>query len=135
NLATEKLQYLGERGFPRSARTLHKMNWGPRLGLAYGIANHTVIRSGYGLIWIEQAGITTPFTNPQFPFLQTVTQRSLDNIMPAFILASGPSVSPIAPTPDAGLGQGVFSVDRNLGSGYAQQWNFSIQREFGANVL
>src|SRR2546426_782700 len=24
------------------------------------------IRSGYGLIWIEQAGITTPFTNPQF---------------------------------------------------------------------
>jgi len=25
-----------------------------------------VIRSGYGLIWIEQAGITTPFTNPQF---------------------------------------------------------------------
>ena len=25
-----------------------------------------MIRSGYGLIWIEQAGITTPFTNPQF---------------------------------------------------------------------
>jgi len=135
NLATEKLQYLGERGFPRSARTLHKMNWGPRLGLAYGIANHTVIRSGYGLIWIEQAGITTPFTNPQFPFLQTVTQRSLDNSTPAFVLSAGPSVAVRPLDGDAGLGQGVFTVDRKLGSGYAQQWNLSIQREIGTNVL
>src|SRR5437879_2206235 len=111
------------------------MNWGPRLGLAYGIANHTVIRSGYGLIWIEQAGITTPFTNPQFPFIQTVTQRSLDNITPAFVLSGGPSVSAIPRTGDAGLGQGVFTVDQKLGSGYAQQWNLSIQRELTANAL
>ena len=39
------------------------------------------------------------------------------------------------PSPDAGLGQGVFGVDRNLGSGYAQQWNLSIQRELGTNIL
>ena len=36
------------------------------------------------------AGITTPFTTPVFPFLQTVSQRTLDNITPAFTLASGP---------------------------------------------
>ena len=36
------------------------------------------------------AGITTPFTTPVFPFLQTVSQRTLDNITPAFVLASGP---------------------------------------------
>ena len=40
---------------------------------------------GYGLVWIEMAGITTPFTTPVFPFLQTVSQRTLDNITPAFI--------------------------------------------------
>jgi hypothetical protein len=28
----------------------------------------------------------------------------------------------------------VFSVDRGLGSGYAQQWNASVQRELGANM-
>ena len=28
------------------------------------------------------AGITTPFTTPTFPFLQTVSQRALDNISP-----------------------------------------------------
>ncbi len=51
------------------------------------------MRSGYGLVWIELAGITTPFINPQFPFLQTVTQRTLDNLTPAFTLAQGPSVA------------------------------------------
>jgi hypothetical protein len=85
-------------------------------------------------VWIEQAGITTPFTTPVFPFLQTVTQRTLDNLTPAFTLASGPNVQPIALTPDAGLGQGVFSVDRDLGSGYVQQWNTSVQRELGAGI-
>ena len=63
-----------------------------------------------------------------FPFLQTVSQRTLDNVTPAFVLA-GPTVAPIPLTPDAGLGQGVFSVDRDLGSGYVQQWNASVQRE------
>jgi hypothetical protein len=80
------------------------------------------------------AGITTPFTTPTFPFLQTVTQRTLDNLSPAFVLQGGPSVVPIAPTPLAGLGQGVFAVDSTLGSGYAQQWNASVQQELTPNT-
>src|SRR4029077_344783 len=42
--------------------------------------------------------------------------------------------APISPTPTAGLGQGVFSVDDSLGSGYAQQWNVSVQRELTKNT-
>jgi hypothetical protein len=80
------------------------------------------------------AGITTPFRTPVFPFLQTVSLRTLDNINPALVLATGPTVVPVGLTPDAGLGQGVFSVDRGLGSGFAQQWNVSLQRELGANM-
>jgi hypothetical protein len=91
--------------------------------------DRTVLRTGYGLVWIEQAGITTPFTTPVFPFLQTVSQRTLENITPAFVLAEGPRVEPIPLTSNAGLGQGVFAVDRDLGSGYVQQWNTSLQRE------
>ena len=75
------------------------------------------------------AGITTPFTTPTFPFLQTVSQRALDTISPAFVLQRGPAIAAIAPTPNAGLGQGVFAVDHTLGSGYAQQWNVAVQRE------
>ena len=98
------------------------------------LQDKTVIRAGYGLVWIEQTGITTPFTAPQFPFLQTTSQRTLDNINPAFVLSGGPSVAPIPLTPDAGLGQGVFTVNRDLGSGYAQQWNLAIQRELTRNM-
>jgi len=135
NLQTQKLEYLGQNGFSESARRLHKLDFGPRLGVAYRLDEKTVLRAGYGVIWIEQAGITTPFTTPQFPFIQAVSQRTLDNIVPAFVLSGGPSVAPIPLTPDAGLGQGVFTVDANLGSGYAQQWNLAVQRELARNIV
>jgi hypothetical protein len=134
NLDTRQLEYLGRDGRPRAARDLHKLNFGPRLGIVGRITDSTVLRTGYGMIWIAMAGITTPFTTPVFPFLQTVSQRTLDNLVPAFQLADGPSVDPIPLTPDAGLGQGVFSVDRDLGSGYVQQWNTSLQRELTPNI-
>ncbi|HEX4998195.1 MAG TPA: carboxypeptidase regulatory-like domain-containing protein [Terriglobia bacterium] len=134
NLETGQLDYLGQNGFPRSARRLHKLNFGPRLGLSYRAAESTVVRAGYALVWIEQSGITTPFTNPYFPFIQSVAERSLDGVNQAFTLSSGPAVSPVGPTADAALGQGAFAVDRDLGSGYAQQWNFAIQRELSPNL-
>ena len=135
NLQTQQLEFLGQNGFSKSARRLHKGDFGPRLGIAYRFNDKTVVRSGFGVIWIEQAGITTPFTVPQFPFIQAVSQRTLDNINPAFTLANGPTVTPIPIGPDAGLGQGVFTVDRDLGSGYAQQWNFAVQRELTKNLV
>lgn len=133
DLETQKLEYAG-RDNPRSARELHWDNLGPRLGFAYQLGARTVARAGYALVWIEQAGITTPFTQPQFPFLQNVTQRSLDAIRPAFVLSQGPTVNPLGLTADAGLGQSVYGVSRDLGSGYAQQWNVALQRELGKDL-
>ena len=130
NLQTQQLQYPGT----GPVRPLKKNNFGPRLGAVYRVTDKTIASSGYGLIWIEMAGITTPFTTPTFPFLQTVSQRALDTINPAFVLRNGPSVAPLAPTPDAGLGEGVFAVDGTLGSGYVQQWNASLQREWTTNT-
>jgi len=130
NLQTQQLDYPGT----SPVRPLKKNDWGPRIGLAYRATDKTVLSAGYGLVWIEMAGITTPFTTPTFPFLQTVTQRTLDNLTPAFVLQNGPAVVPVGPTPNAGLGQGVFAVDSTLGSGYAQQWNASVQRELTPNT-
>ncbi|HEX4274673.1 MAG TPA: TonB-dependent receptor [Bryobacteraceae bacterium] len=120
--------------FPHTARELECCDFGPRVGLAYRIGNSWVVRSGYGIIYFEQTGITTPFTTPQFPFIQTVGQQSQDNINPAFILASGPSVQVTAPNPNSGLGQGVFGVQRDVGSGYSQQWNLTVQKTIGSNL-
>jgi hypothetical protein len=120
--------------FPHTARELECCDFGPRVGMAYRIGNSWVIRSGYGMVWFEQSGITTPFTIPQFPFIQTLGQQSQDNINPAFVLANGPTVQVTPPNPNSGLGQGVFGVQRDNGSGYSQQWNFTVQKTFGKNL-
>jgi hypothetical protein len=125
NLETQVLD------FPHSARELECCDFGPRAGLAYRLGDSLVIRAGYGMVWFEQTGITTPFTMPQFPFIQTVGQQSADNINAALVLANGPTVQVTAPNPHSGLGQGVFGVDRNNGSGYSQQWNFTVEKTLG----
>lgn len=128
NLHTQLLE------FPKTGRDLACCDFGPRLGLAYRVADTWVIRSGYGMVWFEQSGITTPFTLPQFPFVQTVGQQSLDNVHAAFVLSAGPTVQVTAPNPNSGLGQGVFGTDRGHNSGYSQQWNFTVQKTFGQNL-
>ena len=119
--------------FPHTARELECCDFGPRLGLAYRIGDSWVVRSGYGMIFFEQSGITTPFTIPQFPFVQTLGQQSQDNVNAAFALSNGPTVQVTPPNPNSGLGQGVFGVQRDNGSGYSQQWNFTVEKTVGKN--
>jgi hypothetical protein len=127
NLQTQVLD------FPHTARALECCDFGPRIGLAYRVADSWVVRSGYGMVFFEQSGITTPFTLPQFPFVQTLGQQSPDNLNGAFVLSSGPTVQVTSPNPNSGLGQGVFGVDRNNGSGYSQQWNVTVQKTIRTN--
>ena len=124
NLGTQVLD------FPHTARNLECCDFGPRLGMAYRIGDSWVVRAGYGLIFFEQSGITTPFTMPQFPFIQTVGQQSQDNVNAAFALSSGPTVQVTAPNPNSDLGQGVFGVDRSNGSGYSLQRNLTVGKSF-----
>jgi hypothetical protein len=134
NLATQQLDYLGVNGFSRSARETHWDNVAPRIGFTFLAAPLTVIRAGYGIVFIDQSGITTPFTAPQFPFIQSVSQKTQDSVNATFKLSSGPTVAPIPLTPAAGLGQSVYTVNRTAGSGYSQQWNLAVQRAVTKNL-
>ena len=127
NLGTQVLD------FPHTARELECCDFGPRVGAAYRIGDSLVLRAGYGMIYFEQSGITTPFTIPQFPFVQTLGQQTQDNVNAAFTLANGPSVQYTPPNPNSGLGQGVFSVDRFNGSGYSQQFNVTVEKTFASD--
>jgi hypothetical protein len=134
NLATQQLDYLGKDGFSRSARELHWDNVAPRVGFAFLATPKTVVRSGFGIVFIDQSGITTPFTTPQFPFIQNVQQRTQDSLRAGLILSQGPTVAPIPLTPDAGLGQSVYTAKRTAGSGYVEQWNLAVQRAITTNL-
>jgi hypothetical protein len=134
NLQTQQLDYLGQNGNSRSARELHYTNVAPRVGFTYLATPGTVVRAGFGIVFIDQSGITTPFTTPQFPFIQNVQQKTQDSVNAAFALSGGPSVAPIPFTPDAGLGQSVYTVKKTAGSGYVQQWNVAVQREITHNL-
>jgi hypothetical protein len=134
NLSTQQLDYLGVNGYPTHARELHYANLAPRLGFTFLATPTTVIRSGFGIVFIDQSGITTPFTTPQFPFIQSVSEKTQDSVNPAFILSHGPTVAPIPLTPAAGLGQSVYTVNGTAGSGYSQQWNLAVQRAITNNL-
>jgi Carboxypeptidase regulatory-like domain len=134
NLSTQQLDYLGKDGFSRSARELHYGNVAPRLGFAFLLTPKMVVRSGFGIVFIDQSGITTPFTTPQFPFIQNVQQKTQDGLRPAFTLSDGPSVAPIPSTPNAGLGQSVYTAKKTAGSGYGEQWNLALQRQITNNL-
>ena len=134
NLVTQQLDYLGQDGNSRSARELHYDNVAPRIGFSFLATPKTVVRSGFGIVFIDQSGITTPFTTPQFPFIQNVQQKTQDSVNAAFALSSGPSVAPISFTPDAGLGQSVYTAKKTAGSGYVQQWNLAVQRQITNNM-
>jgi hypothetical protein len=134
NLTTQQLDYVGVNGNSRSARTLHYGNVAPRVGFTYLVTPKTVVRSGFGIVFIDQSGITTPFTVPQFPFIQNVQQATSDSITSPFVLSSGPTVAPIALNANAGLGQSVYTANRNAGSGYVQQWNLAVQRNLTNNL-
>ncbi len=134
NTSTQLLDYAGQNGNSRSARELHFGELGPRFGLTYLADAKTVVRSGFGMVFFDQSGITTPFTLPQFPFIQNDVQKTQDSINAPFVLSQGPTVTPIALTQNAGLGQSVYTSNRKSGSGYVEQSNLGVQHQLTQNL-
>ncbi|MFB3922031.1 MAG: TonB-dependent receptor [Terriglobia bacterium] len=129
-------------GYPSNLFRADNNNFGPRLGAAFRITNHTVLRGGYGeyfwtvpLAQLLQASRTNPPLNllyrnamneRNFP-LNTFTlvgQATPNDFLPtATVDISGAGV--ISPT-----AQGEFIWDgRNWTDGRAQEWHVTLERE------
>ncbi len=119
-------------------------NFAPRIGLAYQLESHTVLRSGYGIFYGGQEN--GPYSNPSPgfnpPFFVTQSfsapcsassanpASGLDCSVPGLsFLANGfPATSLTDPNTPL-----LFSVDRKLRTPYMQQWHLSIQRQLPAD--
>jgi len=136
------LQFGGVSGNPRRHFHTDWNNFAPRFGFAYQVDRFTVIRGGYGIFFgsgsVGAAGwnIASQGFAPSTPFVGT-----LDGLRPIATL-SDPFPSGFAKT--IGSSQGLLSLvgqnidriyDRQAPLPYHQQWNFSVQRQFGQMLV
>lgn len=106
--------------------------WEPRLGLVYQIAPKTVLRAGFGIFrtFFEPAG-DAQFLIGNPPYAYTVTLASSPTT-PVFQLSKGAPAGLLSINNAAG-GLQFSSYERNPKRAYAEQWNFNVQQQLGAN--
>jgi hypothetical protein len=125
----------------RNNMDLHNL-LSPRLGLAFRLTNKTVIRTGYGILWVpnDVAFNISPNNDPAnaytTPFLGT-----LDGSVTPFNVLSNPLPTGIIPAPGHNpnalallYGQGPSAPLPHDPAAYAQQWNVAVQRELPGGV-
>ena len=127
---------------------LEKIDFSPRIGLAYGLSSKTVIRSGYGIFWIPN--YVSFGLNPLNDMVNAATTTytgTIDGTHPVNTVAL-PFPSGISAPPGRSLGaqgtqqfltQVVQSITEaypaNHPAGYVQQWNLNIQRALPADFF
>jgi Carboxypeptidase regulatory-like domain/TonB dependent receptor-like, beta-barrel len=125
--ATQALVAVGKNGFPRSGYEADRNNFAPRVGLAWtpGSQKSTVLRAGYGLYYDQSAlapGEGLYFSAPYFDLKLYFT---LLPDLPLLLNDPFPKFFPI-PIPSSAL-----AFQRDLRTGYLQDWNFSVQQQIG----
>ena len=127
---------------------LEKIEFSPRVGLAYGISSKTVIRSGYGIFWIPNyVSFGLNPLNDMVNAATTTYSGTIDGTHPVNTIAL-PFPSGISAPPGRSLGpqgtqqfltQVVQSITEaypaNHPAGYVQQWNLNIQRALPADFF
>jgi hypothetical protein len=119
--------------YDRAMTATDKNNFMPRVGFAYKLRTKTVIRSGYGVFYsyMEPLG-DAEWLIGNLPFAYGVTLNG-STAAPAFSLSNG--LPPGALDISRATGVQLASIERQAISPYAQQWNFSIQHDFGSSWL
>ncbi|MEO8658366.1 MAG: TonB-dependent receptor, partial [Bryobacteraceae bacterium] len=119
-------------------------DFGPRVGLAYRIANNTVIRAGYARSYaIGFYGANFGAITNDWPNATRQNVRQNDAYAPSFKLDQGPPAFVSGfdlleaagnpgqyPTPNStGFGTDTHNPDNSI-----DMWNFAVQHQFGGDV-
>ncbi len=130
------MEYAGV-GRRRQFVNLDKNDFGPRIGFAYSVTpdNRTVLRGGYGLIYLVTFSGNAQGDTPSSLGFQGETEFVAASLGPyaAFKFSNGPA-RVIAATGAKGgasayLGTSVSYQNPNAPTPYLQQWNLTLQRE------
>jgi len=128
----------GRQGWTQLFDTHHN-GFAPRIGFAYNLMKDAVLRGGYGIFYKEY--IDEGVGRPQTGFSITPSFASADaGVTPAFYWAGGFPQNfshPPLISPTVANGQGATIVQKSTGGiiPYSQQWNMTIEHQFGDNIL
>ena len=137
------LTFVGVNGSPRGQWNPERSNVSPRVDFAYAVFPRTVVRGGFGLFYAATTGVgadAAAFGVSGFG-ADTTFFGSRDGGLTPFRFLRDPYPDGInQPTGSrlgamTLLGQSIQFVDRNLHTPYAEDWNFSVQRELPGNTL
>src|SRR5207245_1710283 len=145
NLDTQQFVRPGRDGYSRAIVKGDHNNWGPRLGLAYRLAPHLVVRTAYGLFYGPRDyndGTTSIFVAPPYtPSLANPSATVSGTVTPSFTLNTPIKLLPSDPTLSAFSAANPSSITMqtndffNNPNPYVQQWNFTLQYELGRTWL
>jgi len=123
----------------------------PRVGLAFQITSKTVMHAGYGIFWLpnDVAWDYSPNNNPINSFSTVYTASTNNGLTPVTLPGSTMSPFGVNPFPSGIIappgrnadyaniliGQGINVPELSNPYGYAQQWNFDVQQQFGQGML
>ena len=137
------VRFVNDGGTGRRQGLIDKNNFGPRVGVAYSLANNTVIRAGYGIFYSSDVNhVNAPTTDGAFGAITQyvgstggdtlpIPGVSLSNPFPnGYVQPTGKSLGKLTD-----LGSTVTFVNPNRVLPYVQQWQFSLQKQFRSQVL
>lgn len=131
------LTFPGVNGLSRSLTETNYKNFGPRFGFAYQLKPKTVVRGGYGIMYIP---VTVSLQRTGY-LQDTLFVSSLDGGLTPRDRLSNPFPNGLTPPTGStqgaltGVGAGVAGQLRDVNRGYTQQWNFTVQHQPWNNWL
>jgi hypothetical protein len=129
-------------GDTRSPYDLFRRQISPRVGIAYQLFPHTVVRTAYGLFWLP-AAITEVTGDVRAPAwaISTGLLGSIDGGLTPYHTLDNPFPNGILDPPGSSqglntlVGAGGAANLREFRTGYMQQWNFNIQHELSRRMV
>ncbi len=116
--------------FPRGLIEPDRNNWAPRIGIAWRpkSKNQVIVRAGYGIYYngsIYSQFVTRLASQPPFATSNSITTSLASplNTATAFTQTASQTIL------------NTYAIDRYYKVGYAQTWNFSIQRNLPLNLV
>jgi hypothetical protein len=128
--ASQSLVPVGQGNIPRGVYKPDRNNWAPRIGLAWAIDadNTMLLHAGYG-IYYDQASLAPGeglyFNQPYYDFRFYYPLE----VFPLTLNDPFPDDYPVV-IPGSALG-----FDPDLRTPYVQQWNLTVEKQFGADSL